>query len=77
MSRKTDKEQYLKSYPEVRRWLNECMICHSVGYKTAMPEKIYPGQMVENIRMFFSPLEVNDISICNDCFRHWGNSKDL
>jgi hypothetical protein len=63
-------------YPEIRRWLNECMVCHSVGYKPEMPEKIYPGQMAENIRKFFSPLKVNDTPICDDCFCHWSDSKD-
>lgn len=76
MSRKADKEKYLNDYPEVRKWLNECMVCHSVGYKPEMPEKIHPGQMAENLRKFFSPLGVNDISICNDCFRHWSNLKE-
>ena len=76
MSRKADKEQYLNDYPEVRRWLNECMVCHTLGYKPEMPETIYPGSMAENIRKFFSPLKVNDISICDDCSIHWSNSKD-
>lgn len=76
MSRKADKEQYSKDYPEIRRWLNECMVCHSIGYKPEMPEKIYPGEMAENIRRFYSPLEVNDISICHDCSRHLSTSQD-
>jgi hypothetical protein len=77
MSKKADKEQYLKDYPGVRKWVNECMVCHTVGYKPELPEKIYPGYMAENIRKYFSPLKVNDISICDDCSRHWINSKDL
>jgi hypothetical protein len=77
MSKKADKEQYLNDYPAVRRWLNEFMVCHTVGYKPEMPKKIYPGQMAENIRKLFSPLEVNDISICDDCLKHWDISKDL
>lgn len=76
MSRKADKEQYSKDYPQISRWLNECMVCHSIGYKPEMPEKIYPGEMAENIRRFYSPLEVNDISICDDCSKHWSASKD-
>lgn len=77
MSRRADKEQYLNDYPEIRRWLNECLVCHSVGYKPELPVKIYPGQMAENIRKFYSPLVVNEISICDDCDRHWSAAKDI
>lgn len=54
MSRKGDKEQYSKDYPEISRWLNECMVCHSKGYKPEMPEKIYPGEMGEHQKAVFS-----------------------
>ena len=66
-----DKDQYLKDYPHCYKWLNECMICHTIGYKPNMPEKITPGAMAENLRKLFNELKVNDIEICPDCEKHW------
>jgi hypothetical protein len=74
-SKSRDRETYLKQLPETKKWLNECLICHSTGYKPELPEKIYPGLMAENIRSLFSPLDVNALSICNDCAKHWNETK--
>jgi len=70
-SKNRDKELYLKQYPEVRKWLNECLLCHSKGYKPNLPEKIHPGELAENIRRYFSPLEVNENNHCLTCSLHW------
>lgn len=73
-SKSRDKETYLKQYPEIRKWLNECIVCGTVGYKPELPEKIYPGFMAENIRSLFPPLGVNEINMCEQCKRHWNNT---
>ena len=70
-SKSRDRETYLRQLPETRKWLNECLICHSVGFKPDLPEKIYPGPMAKNIRSLFSPLSVNEFSLCEDCANHW------
>ncbi len=70
-SKSRDRETYLKQFPETRKWLNECLICHSIGYKPELPEKIYPGLLAENIRSMFSTLNVNELSICGECAKHW------
>ena len=67
MSKGKDKDLYLKEYPEANKWLNQCIICQSVGYKPEMPEKITPGYLAENIRRFFPELTVNDINVCEQC----------
>jgi len=67
---------YSKQYPEVARWLNQCVICGSVGYKPEMPTKIFPGFLAENIRKLFKPLIVNEINLCNDCAKHWIKSME-
>lgn len=75
-SKTKDRDNYLKQYPETKKWLNECMICHTIGYKPNMPDKIYPGFLAKNIKRFFSPLAINEINICKDCAKHWHNEDD-
>lgn len=75
-SKSRDRETYLSQLPETRKWLNECLICHSIGYKPELPQKLYPGPMAENIRRLFSPLSVNELSLCIDCAKHWGETKN-
>jgi hypothetical protein len=70
-SKSRDRETYLNQLPATRIWLNECLICHSLGYKPELPDTIYPGRMAENIRSLFSPLAVNELNLCEDCAKHW------
>ena len=71
MTRQKDIDQYLKSYPELLKWINECPVCHFRGYKPDMPEHIGgEHSMAErNIRRFFRPLEVNEAGLCMVCAR--------
>ncbi len=71
MSKQKDLSQYLKQYPEAKKWLNQCIVCQSIGYKPEMPEKIYPGYLAENLRRLLSPLEVNKLNICTHCDKHF------
>lgn len=71
MSKQKDVAQYLKQYPVAKRWLNQCIVCQSFGYKPEMPEKIHPGYLAENLRKLLSPLAVNELSICTFCALHW------
>ena len=68
---KKEKDQYIKQYPEMRKWLNECVICQTIGYKPDLPEDIHAGVLAQNIRKFFKELEVDDINICVNCGKHW------
>jgi hypothetical protein len=67
-----DAELYLKTYPKLNKWINECCICHSKGYKPDMPEHIGGEYSVaaNNIRRLFKPLELNDDGVCLQCSRH-------
>ncbi len=67
MDRIKSKSQYKKMYPSVDKWLNNCIICQSEGYKPELPEKITPGVLAENIRELWNVLEVNELSVCSDC----------
>ncbi len=69
-SKSRDKDSYLKQYPEAKRWLNQCIVCQSLGYKPEMPDKITPGYLAENLRSFLPELAVNDLSVCEQCQQH-------
>ena len=71
MSNKDNKENYIKQYPEINKWLNQCIICQTQGYKPNLPDKIYPGFLADNIRRFYNVLEVDEIGICTDCQKHY------
>ncbi|NLA66570.1 MAG: hypothetical protein GX862_11800 [Leucobacter sp.] len=69
MRYKKDAELYLRMYPELEKWMNECSICHSKGYKSDMPEHISSegSAAAGNIRRYFRPLEVDENGICLQC----------
>lgn len=72
MKHKKDAELYLKTYSELRKWINECPVCHSKGYKQNMPEHIGNEDCVaaHYIRMYFQPLEVDEMGICLQCSKY-------
>lgn len=75
MKRKGDGLDYLKQYPELNKWMNTCICCGSVGYKPELPDKLTKnwgqGEIetagAQNIRRYFKPMKVNELSICEDC----------
>ena len=71
-----DNENYAKKFPEMRKWLNECVICQTIGYKPNLPENIYPRVLAQNIRKIYNVLEVNEINICSDCEKHWNKKQN-
>lgn len=72
---KNDGLNYIKSYPKLKKWINECIVCGSVGYKPELPEKLTSnlgnGEFqtfgADNIRSYFQPLAVNELGICEEC----------
>lgn len=64
-----DGEEYLIAYPKLRKWINECVMCHAKGYKPNMPKEIYPHPSAasKNLRFYFKPLELNDDGLCETC----------
>ncbi|SFH33651.1 hypothetical protein SAMN05421739_11215 [Pontibacter chinhatensis] len=65
-----DRELYTKQYPEVKKWLNQYILCQTIGYKPELPQKVYPGFLAEHIRQYYGPLEVNELGVCAVCARH-------
>lgn len=77
MSKIRDREIYLKQFLSTSKWLNQCLICHTIGYKPELPIKIHPAYMAENIRSLFSPLIVNELNIREDCAKYWNKTGKL
>ena len=71
MSRQRDIEQYIKSFPESLKWLNECPICHHRGYRPDMPEHIGGKHSIMGwyLRRYFQPLETDELGLCMMCSR--------
>lgn len=67
MDKIRSKAQYRKMYPKLEKWLNRCIVCQNEGYKPELPEWITPGVLAQNIRKMWDELEVNELSMCNDC----------
>lgn len=71
MKHKKDSELYLKMYPGLLKWINECPICHSKGYKIEMPEHI----AAYNIRKYFKPLEMDENGFCLQCSKVYNQKR--
>jgi hypothetical protein len=71
MSKQKELNQYLKQYPEAKKWFNQCIVYQSIGYKPELPEKIHPGYLAENLCKLLPSLEVNELSICSLCAQHF------
>jgi hypothetical protein len=62
-------EQYLRDYPDLKRWMNQCVACQSRGYRPDLPENIYdrPNAAAGNLRSFFQPLPLDALGRCHTC----------
>lgn len=63
---------YIQQYPGLKKWINTCICCRQSGYKPELPEALINKWGIEtaaayNIRKYFRPMKVNEVSICEDC----------
>ena len=67
--KRTDIDAYLQVFPSLRKWINECPICHARGYKPEMPEHIGGEFSIagKTIRKALQPMEVDELGICLMC----------
>jgi hypothetical protein len=66
-ARYADGAGYLAMYPDLRRWINTCVCCQFSGYKPEMPPNDDPLFKGQNLRRYFSPLEVDAEGLCAQC----------
>lgn len=78
MRHKKDSELYLKMYPELLKWINECPLCHCKGYKPEIPEQIGGeySSAGNNIRKYFNPLKVDDKGLCLQCLKIYNQKRE-
>lgn len=62
-------DEYIDSFPKLKKWIVECRACHLKGYRPDMPEHVlnefsYDGFLV---RKYFDPLEINENGLCDIC----------
>lgn len=80
MRHKNEGEEYINAFPKLKKWMNECICCHTKGYNPAMPEKItvVEGSLeVYNIKRFFKPLYVNEYGLCGICAKVLENKNKM
>lgn len=69
---KDEGRQYIQKFPKLKKWINECAMCHRQGYKPDMPDKItkIEGSFeVYYIKKYFDVLALNDKGLCDTCAR--------
>lgn len=62
-------ERYLRQYPALERWMNQCVLCQARGHKPELPEQIFAVATFAdgNLRAFFAPLPLDDLGRCETC----------
>lgn len=60
--------EYINKFPKIKKWINECCICHVVGYDPDMPQHIGGEYSMSSdfIKKYFKPLKLNN-GVCSDC----------
>ena len=64
---KNEGDLYLREYPHLLKWINQCVACQHRGYKPEMPSEIFPGVAARNLRKYFDELVLNEKGLCAQC----------
>lgn len=70
MQKSNKGEEYINAFPQLKKWINECTLCHKKGYSPLMPQKIttVDGSLeVYYIKKYFSPLPLSENGMCEQC----------
>ena len=54
-------------YPELKKWVKQCVACQTHGYDPDMPDE---AKGARNIRGYFRPMKVNDLGFCEECEKY-------
>lgn len=63
-------DDYIKKFPKLKKWINECSCCHKKGYDPNIPDKItidVGSYEVFYIKKYFEPLLINEDGLCPQC----------
>jgi len=75
MRKLNEKEQYRQQYPQCEKWLQQCIICQTVGYKPEMPTQVGVGRLSQNIRKLYDKLPLNEFGLCEICAEHYNKNE--
>ncbi|MDE7083177.1 MAG: hypothetical protein K2O89_05690 [Clostridia bacterium] len=70
MKKENKGENYIAAFPNLKKWINECVCCHRKGYNPELPEKIsiVEGALdVYYLKKYFQPLHINEQGLCEVC----------
>lgn len=74
-------EEYIRSCPELEKWIKQCVQCQARGYDPDMPDEVgfvsayWKAKGWKNpytaryIRKYFKPLPLDDCGLCEVCSR--------
>ncbi len=63
-----DREDCLRQFPKLQRWINTCAHCGRQGYQPEMlDEYFHAGIAAHYIRSYFEPLSLQDNGLCPEC----------
>jgi hypothetical protein len=67
--RGTEGEDYISKFPKFRKWIRECLCCHTQGYDPAMPDQIgsEPSLGTYFIKKYYRPLALDENGFCESC----------
>ncbi|MCI8652804.1 MAG: hypothetical protein HFF11_03805 [Angelakisella sp.] len=67
--RRSAGDRYLESYPELRKWVLECPVCHRKGYRPDLPDRLGKTLKAQELRRYFQPMETDEMGFCTTCSR--------
>jgi hypothetical protein len=67
MVRNTDATEYLNDHPELQKWIHACRLCHRVGHRVDLPQKLGMGVAAQNLRRYFPQLILDGHGRCEQC----------
>ena len=71
MGKEKDRALYMRMYPKLNKWINECWLCHCQGYDRSIVESPNNEQTIaaRHIKSFFQPLDLDEDGLCEVCSR--------
>ena len=72
-------EVYIQQYPQLKKWINQCVCCQTKGHKLFLPNVIKTPDvfMFDNLKKLFKPLELNEDGLCEFCWKEQHEYRSL
>jgi hypothetical protein len=58
---------YLRQYPKLWKWMNQCLVCGHIGHKPELPTRIGEGVAAHHLRQYFPELSLDERGLCDQC----------